>query len=372
MANDVPDYASIQSLADLRAHLGCEDETLRLFEWLRWPNGRVCPQCGSVGKHYQIKKISRRKKPRIGFYDCADCRTRFSATAGTPLHGTKLPLSVWIEAGFLVAASSKGVSSITLHKHLGISQKTAWKMAHALRLLMEPPSDEPKLSGIVESDNLADGQKAQRRNRRKYGSKIAKHIYNPPGRGSPKTRILVATERGGRARAAIMPDGSAKTVAPLMASMVSKGAHLMTDGDLTLGAVGKEHDDHSAVNHSAKEYARGNVHTNTAEGFNLFIRRAKMGVWHKWDEEHIPRYLSELQFHWDHRPKLDRVVGVRHNQVRATSAIRKMREMFARCDGRQLRRSTDGGLCSPGDPAHRVQPNPRSPDQDIEDARNAF
>ena len=181
---------------------------------------------------------------------------------------------------FLVAASSKGVSSITLHKHLGISQKSAWKMAHALRLLMEPGDDAPKLSGIVEADDLADGQTAQRQKRRKFGAKVAKHIYNPPGRGSPKTRILVAAERGGRVRAAIMPDGSAEAVGPLMADMVDKSSHLMTDGDRTLGAVGKTHAAHSAVNHSAKEYVRGDAHTNTAEGVKALSTKVESFRFH--------------------------------------------------------------------------------------------
>jgi len=97
-----------------------------------------------------------------------------------------------------------------------------------------------------------------------------------------------------------------------------------------------------------------------------------MGVWHQWNEKHIPRYLAELQFHWDHRPSLDRVDDAPHNQVRATSAIRKMREMFAHAAGRQLRRSADGGLCAPGDPALKRQPAPHLPNQDVVDALNAF
>ncbi len=196
------------------------------------------------------------------------------------MHGTKLPPSTWIEAAFLVVTSSKGISSLTMARHLGITQRSAWRIGHALRRMMDPPEDEPKLSGVVEVDDIADGGDPARRNRSKYGSKVAKHIYNPPGRASSKQRIMVATERGGRLRAAPIMNGSKEEVGPLLDAIVDKSAHLMTDGDKTLVGLGKAHKAHSSVVHSHGEYVRGDAHINTAEAFNLFLVRAKMGVWH--------------------------------------------------------------------------------------------
>jgi len=146
--------------------------------------------------------------------------------------------------------------------------------------MMRPPADEPKLDGIVEVDDMADGGSPARRHRARYGAGTAKFIHNPPGRGSDKQRILVAVERGGRARTTKLADGSRATVAPAVESIVSPDAHLMTDGDRTLVAIGKNQAKHDAVNHGAKEYVRDDAHVNTAEGFNLYVRRAKMGVWH--------------------------------------------------------------------------------------------
>jgi hypothetical protein len=214
-------YRSIRSLAGLRRHLQDEARARRLLEWLVWPDGRFCPHCGGL-RHWPLKTR------RPGLYECQGCGGQFSATARTPMHGTKLPIATWLEAAFLILASSKGISSLTLARHLGISQRAAWKVGHAVRSMMRPPADEPKLDGIVEVDDMADGGSPARRHRARYGAGTAKFIHNPPGRGSDKQRILVAVERGGRARTTKLADGSRATVAPAVESIVSPDAHLMT------------------------------------------------------------------------------------------------------------------------------------------------
>lgn len=343
------DPISIRSLTDLQRHMRDEGEAQRLFEWLRWPEGRVCPFCGS-GEHWALTAR------RAGLYECRGCGRQFSATAGTPLHGTKLPIATWIQAAFLIVSSSKGMSSPALARHLGITQRSAWKIGHAIRLLMNPAAGEAKLSGIVEADDIADGGKASRRNRAKYGEKAAKFIYNAPGRGSGKKRILVAVERGGRVRTAEMTDGSASAVGPLVRELVAPEAHLMTDGDRALIAVGKDQAAHASVSHSQKEYVRGDAHVNTAEAFNLFLRRAKMGVWHVWSNEHLRRYLAELQFHWDHRP-IPKGSGKRRELV-AVPSIVLMRILFSRGHGRELRRTKAGSVA---EPSHRPgKPAPKT------------
>lgn len=145
-------------------------------------------------------------------------------------------------------------------------------------------------------------------------------------------------------RTAPIKNGSQKEVGPLMGSMVAKDAHLMTDGDRTLVAIGKTHRAHSSVVHSQGEYARDDAHVNTAEAFNLFLVRAKMGVWHSWSKEHVQRYLAELQFHWDHRPvPIDLGASASGTQqrrrFRAIPPIVVMRALFSRADGRGVRRT---------------------------------
>jgi hypothetical protein len=332
MADRKTEFWDIESLSELRRRFQKPGWALRLFEWLRWPDGRFCPDCGSLD-HLPIEG-----RQKTGLYHCRDCRKQFSATSGTPLHKTKLPIETWMEAAFLIASSSKGVSSVILATQLGVQQKTAWKIGHAIRLMMRPPADEPKLSGVVEVDDMTLGEDPKRTNRRKYGAKLAKHIYNPPGRGSKKGRILVAAERGGRVRARPMRDAKKATVQPMVKEMATQAASLMTDRDQTLGAVGQGFASHQSVNHSAGEYVRGEAHVNTVEAFHLYTQRAKFGVWHRWSENHQQRYLDELAFHWDHRPRFQKLDGKRHRIVRSAPIILRMQQIFRNAGGRRLTR----------------------------------
>ena len=335
------DFFEVSSLGDLRRRLRDEDWARRMLEWLRWPDGRHCPTCGGVTT-YEIKT-----RRRAGLYECGACGGQFSATSGTPLHATKLPISTWIEAMWLVVTASKGVSSIVLADQIGVSQRTAWKMGHAIRLMMRPADDEPKLSGEVEVDDMTDGGDPGRRRRAKYGAKIAKHIHNPPGRGSDRPRFLTVVERGGRARTAPTKDARRETVEPILVELVDEEAHLMTDRDPTLRAVGKRFAAHDAVNHSAKEYVRGDAHVNTAEGFHLYVQRAKFGVWHFWSETHQHRYLEEIQFRWDHRARFKTVKKKRTRLAERTEAIVKMLALFRAGRHRLLRWTEDGGIYEP-------------------------
>jgi hypothetical protein len=182
-------------------------------------------------------------------------------------------------------------------------------------------------------------------------------MHNPRGRGSKKRRLLVMTEREGRVRTAPMPDGKVKTVKPIIHRAASRDAHLMTDGDRTMVAVGKTYRAHSAVNHSDKEYARDDAHINTAEAFNLFLRRAKIGVWHQWGENHQQRYVEQIQFHWDHRPKTRKVDGKRHRVSNETPIIERMQRLFAIGSGRQIRWTATKGIKEIEAPTPPQQPS---------------
>lgn len=336
MAERKTEVWNIESVSELRKRFQKPGWALRLFEWLRWPNGRICLHCEGRD-HLPIKG-----RQKTGIYHCQGSQKQFSATSGTPLHKTKLPLETWMEAAFLIASSSKGISSVTLANQIGVTQKSAWKIGHAIRLMMRPPADEPSLSGTVEVDDMFDGEDPKRTNRRKYGSTAAKYVSNTPGRGSKKDRILVATERGGRARAKKMEGGTVEKIAPLLTKMVATDATLMTDGDKTLGAIGKGYARHQAVNHSAGEYVRGDAHTNTVEAYHLFAQRAKFGVWCRWSDNHQARYLDEISFHWDHRRRFRKleVGGETKRQMiaRSTPVILRMRQIFANAGKRRLTR----------------------------------
>ena len=143
------------NIDQLRKRFADENACRRFFESIIWLNGRHCPHCHGA-KSYRIEG----KSARAGLYECAQCKRQFTVTTKTPMHSTKLPLWKWLMAMYLMVNSSKGVSSVFLAKWVGISQKSAWKLGHAIREMMAPGSElQPALSGIVELDEKYLGGK---------------------------------------------------------------------------------------------------------------------------------------------------------------------------------------------------------------------
>jgi transposase-like protein len=156
----------------LRERFPDEYACRRFFENIFWKDGRFCPHCFSL-KSYHLKGAS----VRPGLYECAQCKRQFTVTSHTPLHSTKLPLWKWLLAIFLIVNSSKGISSVYLGKLIGISQKSAWKIGHAIRKMMDPGSEMiPALSGIVELDEKYVGGKPR----------YSKGVIHPRGKATAK------------------------------------------------------------------------------------------------------------------------------------------------------------------------------------------
>jgi transposase-like protein len=240
----------------------CDPDTARGFlETLIWPSGPFCPFCGSFHV-WRFRAAGRSSRP--GLHECADCNSQFTVTTRTPLHSTNLPLVTWIRALYRIVTSSKGIASPVLARWLGVSPPTAWKMAHALRELMDcRAQDEPALGGVVEIDTKAVGG----------APKFQRHVYHPPGRGSDKPVVLIAVERGGQVRATVVPGAARADIEPVITAAVDPAAHLMSDQDKAVGAVGKGFAAHDTVKHSARQYARKGstgkpkIPSNTAESF---------------------------------------------------------------------------------------------------------
>ena len=208
------------------------------------------------------------------------------------MHSTKLPLWKWLLCMYLMVNSSKGISSVFMAKWIGVAQKTAWKMGHAIRELMDPGAEnQPPLHGIVELDEKYFGGKPR----------FKKGVKHKRGKGTEKQPVLVAVQRQGAVRSALVDSDSVAELGPWVERFAQKEAHLMTDENQAYLQIGKHFAGHSSVNHSAKEYARGDVHNNTAESFNSTLERAKQGVFHYMSSKHLPRYLNEIGFRWDHR-----------------------------------------------------------------------
>jgi len=266
-----------------------DPEAARIYlQQLRWPNGPVCPHCGVIGGHYALQG----KAHRPGLYKCKDCRNQFSVTVGTVFERSKIKLNVWLQAVFFLCSSKKGMSSHQLHRTLGVTYKTAWFMTHRIREAMKssPNGLLGSNGGIVEADETYWGQKKDAKKRQGYGHKHA---------------IFSLVERDGEVRSVHVPNVTGKTLKPILMAQVCKSANLMTDEAGVYKRAGKQFASHQSVNHRAGEYARGDAHTNTIEGYFSILKRGLIGTYHHVAEEHLQRYCTEFDFRYNTRKTTD-------------------------------------------------------------------
>lgn len=264
------------------------DKAREYLEALRWPNGVVCPHCGVVGDHYKLEGQSHRP----GIWKCKDCRKQFSVTVNTLFADSKVPLNKWLQACFLMAASKKGISSKQLERMLGVSYKTAWFMSHRIREAMN--GDGGGLlggsGGAVEVDETYWGNTGkQAKGARGYAHKM---------------KVISLVERNGSKRSFHVANVTEKTVRPILKAQISEKARLMTDEAAVYQKIGKEFSQHGIVTHSRREYARGDVTTNTVESSFAILKRGLYGTFHHVSEKHLQRYATEFDFRWNHRAKL--------------------------------------------------------------------
>ncbi|MGA9852445.1 MAG: IS1595 family transposase [Gammaproteobacteria bacterium] len=255
-----------------------------------WPDGPVCPHCGALGDHYKLEG----KTTRPGLYKCKDCREPFTVTVGTIFERSKVPLNKWLLAVYLLCSSKKGISSHQIHRTLGVTYKTAWFMTHRIREAMKDTGTD-KLggagtSGIVEADETYYGKSKSNRK----GEKLA-----------PKQKIVALVERNGRVRAFHVPSVTVHTLKPILEQQIEASARLMTDSAGMYEEIGKSFQSHETVNHTVKEYARGDVTTNTVEGYFGILKRGIHGIYQHVSPEHLNRYVGEFSFRYNNRKVTD-------------------------------------------------------------------
>jgi len=240
---------------------------------------------------------------------------------------------------YFIIHSSKGISSVFLGKWLGVNQKTAWKIGHAIRAMMAVHADAiGLLSGVVELDEKYLGGKP----RFKHG------VKHPRGKGTKKACIHVAVRRKGPVRTGVISGDSYAALAPHVKQVVSPDALVMTDQLYAYMVLGKEFYGHESVNHGTREYARGEAHVNTAESFNAILERAKQGVFHFVSRQHIPRYLSEVAFRWNNRVPVEKKRnGLSKIVMQAKPVLKQFENLLEHAVGTQLRRTIWGGLTQP-------------------------
>ena len=276
---------------DLTNPIFHDEEAARAYlEKSRWAKGVSCPHCGGTEK---CTKLAGRKH-RPGLYQCGDCRQQFTVTVGTVFERSKVPLNKWLLATHLMASSKKGYSAHQLHRTLGVTYKTAWFMSHRIREAMRDDSsvDFGAGGGTVEVDETFIGH-----------DKTIKPKHSKKGRGyHHKHKVLALVDRStGRARSMVVDDLKAKTLVPILKENISKDATVYTDEASQYQGIAKDFAAHDYVRHGAGEYVRGEVHTNTIEGYFSIFKRGMKGVYQHCAKKHLHRYAAEFEFRYNNR-----------------------------------------------------------------------
>ncbi|MEZ0236858.1 MAG: IS1595 family transposase [Methylophilaceae bacterium] len=265
-----------------------DDAAREHLEALRWPQGAVCAHCGGADRQSKLDGTSHRP----GLYFCGHCRSQYTVTVGTVFERSKVPLHKWVLATHLICSSKKGISSHQLHRTLGVTYKTAWFMSHRIREAMniEPEGQLGGDGGPVEVDETFWGNNGKHQ----PGARSYHH----------KMKVVSLVERDGTKRSYHVPSVNPKTLRPILNAQIASNARLMTDQAGVYNKIGKDFASHEVVNHSIKEYSRGDVTTNTVEASFALLKRGLIGTFHHVGEQHLQRYVTEFDFRWNTRTKL--------------------------------------------------------------------
>ena len=291
---------TVMAMADM---FGTEEKAVEWFEGLHWPDGQMCClKCGGAEGAYRV--ASGQPMP----YRCRDCKQYFSLKTGTAMEDSKLPLRLWAWAIYLEMTNLKGVSSMKLHRDLGVRQATAWFMLHRIR---EAFSDVAgKFTGPVEVDETYVGGLEKNKHERD-------RLY--AGRGPVgKTAVIGAKDREtNQVVAKVIHEADQKTLRTFVNAHADKEVMVYTDGS----SAYKGRKLHEAVHHSVGEYVHGMAHTNGVESFWSMLKRAHKGVYHRLSAKHLQRYIQEF--------------AGRHN-IREKSTLEQMQHVVAAMVGKRL------------------------------------
>jgi transposase-like protein len=272
--------------------LACSDETaaVEFFEFQRWGDTPCCVRCGSVDV-YQMKDAKTGERSKRYLWRCRDCKEQYTVRIGTVYEESRLPLKNWAYAFWRGATSKKGVSALEIKRHCQISYKSALFLMNRIRYAMSPNAGEPPLTGVVECDETYVGGKPRK------GTGIHKR-----GRGTKKTPVFAAVQRGGNIRRRVIANVTGETLKAAIREEVHSDSIIITDEHTGYKGIGKHFTGgHHSVNHGSGEYARGGVHTNTAESSFALVKRGIVGVYHNVSKDYLHRYLWQFDFLWNGR-----------------------------------------------------------------------
>ena len=272
--------------------LACSAElaAVEFFEKQRWGDTPCCVRCGSVNVYKMVDAKTGEQNKRY-LWRCRDCKQQYTVRIGTVYEESRIPLRHWAYAFWRACTSKKGVSALELSRQCEISYKSALFLMNRIRFAMAPDfASAPKLLGTVEVDETYVGGKPRFKG-------ISKR-----GRGTNKTPVFAAVERDGRIRRRIVADVTGKTLKSAIRELVDTKARIVSDENAAYAGIGPEYwGGHDSVRHGAREYVRGDVHTNTAESSFAIIKRGVIGIYHNVSREHLPRYIAQFDFMWNSR-----------------------------------------------------------------------
>ena len=283
-------------------HFQNEEAAFAYVETRFWPDGQpFCPHCGTIGKAGRITGTRTKSsakhpegKPVIGLWKCYACRQQFTVRMGSIFESSHVPLTIWLQAMHLMCCSKKGVSTRQLQRMIGCGLKTAWFLSMRIRESMKETRDlfDIPMGGsgqTVEGDETFIGRKSTSR------------AFEPP---APKLAVTSLVQRDGKVRSFHVPNVTSTSLQPIILKHVHVDSRYVTDTGFVAVGLGSRFASHETVNHSKYEYVRGDVYTNTIEGYFSILKRGIYGIYQHVSEAHLQRYLTEFDFRYSHRAKL--------------------------------------------------------------------
>ena len=271
-----------KSLAEFTDYF-CDEETcVKHFTATRFANGEYCPHCG----HADIYTFKDGKRFR-----CSSCKQDFTIKTGTVFGESKLPLRKWFIAIYLLSTTSKGMSSVQVAKHVGVTQKTAWFMAHRIREAHQ--QNKGQLTGRIEADETYIGGRIPNMSKSKRKAMA--------GKDSNKTPLVGILQRGGEIQVKVADQVNRATLIPNILQNVAKGSFVYTDENVCYRGLHNAGFYHNTVQHQIKEYVRGDCHTNGIESFWALFKRGYNGVYHQMSRKHLQRYVNEFTFRFNRK-----------------------------------------------------------------------
>lgn len=283
---------NFKSLPKLLDYFKNEETCIEYYENIRWQGNPTCPHCG-CSKPYKTNRG----------YKCSNnkCYKKFTVKVGTIFQNSKIPMRIWFASIYLATTSKKGISSVQLGEQLGITQKSAWFVLHRIREMLKEKS--PQMLGkkkTVEVDETYIGGKELNKHLKKRRSSTNLNLTNEGKTYKPKRAVLGIIERNGRVALKHVPNAGLSNVRKFINSNISLGSTIYSDEAPVYKHLSKNYK-HSTIKHAYGVYVKGDVHTNTIEGFWSTLKRGLYGIYHQVSEKHLSRYLDEYSARFNTR-----------------------------------------------------------------------